>query len=158
MRTPWVIGVSLLASSFSAWAVPSFCNEDFRVIVNNQNSGIVDGRTQIIDNEADYCDVWNELYSLQWPAPACDTSLVDFSTEFAVLVAVGERWDGCHNVDIGCVVRTPADRIGVVAIETEPGPMCLCTDNIVYPSVLAVVERPFTQAQFRTIVQPLQCP
>ena len=134
-----IVGLGLASPSL---AVPPICTEAYEVILDVQYSGIFNSRTQVIDNEVDFCQAWDEIYSIQFPSPPCDTSQVDFTSQVAVVVALGERPNGCYNLDIGCVARTPADRIGVVSVETVAGPTCVCTSALVHPVAIAVIDEP----------------
>ena len=100
---------------------------------------------------------WDTIYSNQFPAPPCDTSLVDFTTETVILVALGWRSNTCFDVNIRCMHRFGPQTVGVLFRESVPGPSCGCGAAITTPTQLVKVDRTYAQALYRNYPRTLQC-
>lgn len=154
-RLLFVLAVGLGSASV---AQAQTCSEPYTVVLNEQYSGVTWAEAHVLTKEVDYCVAWDLIYSNRFPPPPCDTSLVDFSTQVALVASIGSRPDGCHGVDVACVTRTPTDRIGIALAEVVPGPTCICTDAIVDPVLIVAVDKPVTGGQLAWTTQTLSCP
>ncbi len=154
-----ILGFLAIATlSQPADAAPPQCNEGFTTVVHEQYSGVHSQGVMLIEDGQTLCAVWDQIYSNIYPPPGCDTGLIDFSNQVAVVAALGSRPDGCYDIDVGCVHRTPNNTIGVGIVETQPGPDCICTDAIVDPVIVIAIDRPVTDVKFRAVVRELECP
>lgn len=113
----------------------------FTRVLYESNSHIWQEGFEIIGDEEAWCEFWSQLYSRGSPPRPCDTTLIDFSTEVAIVAAIGAYGNGCHGVYVTCV-RKPAGggNIAVEATAIHGGPRCGCTANVVSP--LEVVKIP----------------
>jgi hypothetical protein len=150
------IAVAVAAVPFSADAA-GFCDTPFTVLVDAQYSAVSQPMTWVLENDTDYCDAWDMIHSNQFPAPPCNSSGIDFSTETAIMVALGWRSNGCYNVNVSCVHEFTPNAVGVVYTETQPGPGCFCSQAIVNPVQIVKVEGTYSRAMYRHRTRNLQC-
>jgi len=155
--------LALSAAVFTAALTPTlteaagFCDVHHQVLVSQNNSGISQSMTWLIDNQADYCAAWDMIYANSFPPPPCNTNNIDFTQETAILVALGTRSNGCYNVNVACVHEFTPNAVGVGYVETQPGPGCLCTSVITTPVQLIKVPNTYSRARYLKINRQLQC-
>ena len=134
------------------------CNVPFTRVLHTW-SGFWAERFEVIDDEDAWCDLWSELYGgYYYPLP-CDTTLVDFETEVAVVAGIGARGNGCFNVNVTCI-RKPAGvgNIWVEVIERQPGPYCICAAAVVNPLEIVKMPRFGTRRiSFKKRIEILDC-
>jgi hypothetical protein len=98
----------------------------------------------IVDQEE-----WCQLWSIMRPTEACDTALVHFDREAAVVVALGARSTGGYDVNITCIQSDEeSDAIHVIAVETVPGERCWTTQAFTFPIDVVKIDRPAGPATF----------
>lgn len=114
-------------------------------VVAAQSSGIDAGREEVIRDPEAWERAWREIHARRTPAAALPA--VDFSRQMLLLVALGERPDGCHDVEIAGVERA-GDALRVTAHEIVPGPGCICTMALVQPVHVVGVERAAGEVRF----------
>lgn len=134
------------------------CNVPFTRVLHTW-SGIRTERFEVIDDEDAWCDLWSQLYGWYVPPLPCDTTLVDFDTEVAILAAIGGRLSGCYNVNVACI-RKPAGagNISVDIIERQPGPACICSLGVVFPLEVVKIPRFVTRRTiFKKRIEILDC-
>ena len=126
------------------------CDKQFIPILNTLTSGFSTEEFRMVDNVSDWCRIWDTLYASYSPAPPCDTTLVDFAREVALLAAMGSRSSGGYTVQINCVQSedTPGD-IQVLVTESSPGPNCIVTAAFTSPATVVKVQRPVHTALFQ---------
>lgn len=98
----------------------------FQTVFSSQFSEIRDLRGQLIESQAEWDDVWDEI-GRGGPPPD-----VDFSRNDVALVAAGERPDNCYSIEI----RRIDIRSGLLRVDAdllEPGTGCVCGDVVVHP-------------------------
>jgi len=124
------------------------CDRPFTPILYTSDSN-KSAQTLVIDNLAGWCSFW--------PA-ACSAGLVDFSSEVALVSAIGSRPNTCYSVAITCVKQNGAfDNLAVTYVESCPQSGSLCFQVITTPMHVVKVPRPVAGAAFtRTTVGP--CP
>lgn len=81
------------------------CNVPFENILYEKHSGINEPGDYIVDNEKDFCALWDKIYSNRYPRPKCDTSLVDFEEEFVIASAMGQKPNSCYDNEIACISK-----------------------------------------------------
>lgn len=116
---------------------------------------------RVIRSQEDWCAFWDDLHRRFFPAPPCDTGLIDFSEE-VVLATIGAMFSsGCWDVEIVRVERLagpPHDRALLVDVrETAPGPGCLCTDAFQTPVQAVVVPGTVRRVYFAHHQATLNC-
>lgn len=99
----------------------------FSNVLKQGHSGIVAARTEVIREESRWAAVWSEIHGSG--APPRPT--VDFTREMLVLVGIGERNDGCWDVEI-LELSSAGGRIRVRAEERHRAP-CICTQALTQP-------------------------
>jgi hypothetical protein len=111
-----------------------------------------------LSDESEWCSLWDRIYSIDSPKPPCDTSLIDFRTEVALVAAIGGRPDGCFSVKITCVHRdSVSNSLTVYVTESTPGANCLCTASLVNPIDVVKVSDPVGFATFIQQTAPASC-
>ncbi|HEV8199957.1 MAG TPA: thrombospondin type 3 repeat-containing protein [Candidatus Polarisedimenticolia bacterium] len=95
------------------------CDQPFTTVLN-ATDGPTSAQFFVIDNLADWC---------AFRPSACVSGLIDFSTEVAVVAAIGTRTNGCYSVQFTCMRR---DGAGVLAdaMLYAPSSSCGCPDNM----------------------------
>lgn len=83
---------------------------------------------------------WDALLARLAVAPAAPPPEVDFAQRLLVVVASGEQPTGGYAIRVADA-RLEAGALHVRVIETAPGPGCLVTQALTYPSQLASLPR-----------------
>jgi hypothetical protein len=111
--------------------------------------GYSEPRFFVIDNETDWCMVWSDLFRDSPMSPPCDRTLVDFSTEVALVASVGMRGSGGYAVRFVCVQSSDVPgAIEVFVEQSAPGDGCVTSLAVTYPFAIARVARPVSAASF----------
>lgn len=113
----------------------------FQTVFLSQFSEIRDLRGQLIESQAEWDDVWDEI-GRGGPPPD-----VDFSRDDVALVAAGERPDNCYSIEI----RRIDIRSGLLRVDAdllEPGTNCVCGDVVVNPVHAVRLRRTDRRADF----------
>jgi hypothetical protein len=149
---------SLRASYSGHQTVESRCNVPFEFVMAEHQSGIAQGRDFVIRDEEEWCRFWDEVYSFLYPPPECNTELIDFTEEVAIISALGTRPNSCYANAITCIedrVLTAVSKIskkgGVMTVYVEeiiPGFNCHCLFSIVKPVYVVKVKKPVTNVRF----------
>jgi len=135
------------------------CDKTATPVLHQQFSGIDEEGFRIIDNETEWCEFWDQVHSIMFPAPPCDTTSIDFATEVALVATLGGRPNSCHGVEIECVQALGASgNIRVHVAQWEPGENCACLQVVVHPVDVVKVDRPVEKAQMRWKTSALDCP
>ncbi len=146
-----------IAASASAHATPN-CDEPFTEVLRLSISGIFSEQFRVIDNEAEWCAFWTEAYINSLPPPPCNTTLIDFDTEVAIVAAIGSRSNSCFGVDITCVGRAGnSENVRVEVVERQPSVSCLCLPVIVSPLQVVKIARPVHRANFKKRIEVREC-
>jgi hypothetical protein len=74
---------------------------------------------------------------------------VDFSTKMVIAVFGGQKPAGCFDTQVSEVVESNG-KLVVTVTETVPGPLVLCTANIVFPAHFVEVDRSDAPVEFLT--------
>lgn len=134
------------------------CDAGATDVLSRQNTGLMTEQFRVIEDEQEWCEVWDQIHSRISPAPDCDTTLVDFDTEVALLAALGSRPNGCYGVSIACVNRIGgSENLRVTVRETVPGKGCVCTQATVSPVAIVKVDRPVGTVDFFKRTAMLRC-
>jgi len=157
---PRVLSFLLLAAAavVVAQAQGGSCDVAATEVLHRQSSGVAFQQLRVIETETEWCAFWEEVFSNVSPAPDCDTTQIDFSSEVAVVAAIGNRPNGCYNADISCVnQRGQSDDLRVTVQEIVPGKGCLCTQATVSPVDVVKVPRPVGRVDFFLKKATLSC-
>ena len=153
-----VLGVALLTAGPAVVANAGSCDTSFTELLQRQSSGVTAEQYRVIDNVDDWCDFWDEVHGIIFPAPECPVDVVDFATEVVLVAAIGSRPNGCYGVDISCInKRGQSDDLRVTVTETVPGPACACTQATVNPVDAVAVDRPVGNVDFFKKTAKLDC-
>jgi hypothetical protein len=140
-------------------AVGQACDKEMTTILSMTYSGIREPRIEIIDNETDWCDFWNEAYRIMFPQPPCDLDSIDFDTEVAVVVAIGSRPTSGYGAGVSCIQKLgESGNIRVHAVEGVPDEGCALLPVVVNPVKVVKVDRPVKNAKFRKEIVVFPCP
>lgn len=100
----------------------------------------------VIRDSAGWSDAWQTIHERTSPVPALPP--IDFSAEVVLLVALGERNSGGHDI----LILSAAERGDTVVVrvrETSPGSGCITTGALTQPMDLARLPRPGSAVAFR---------
>ncbi|HYO16774.1 MAG TPA: protease complex subunit PrcB family protein [Thermoanaerobaculia bacterium] len=106
----------------------------FETLYQSQFSDIDDSGEEIVRSSSEWRRVWDAI-GADRPLPS-----VNFDRDMVAVVAIGERPDGCYDVEI----RDIEVDFGVIEVEVdliEPGSNCGCSDVIVQPVHAVVLDR-----------------
>jgi hypothetical protein len=118
------------------------------------NSGFVDSTRQVVRTETAFETAWEDVVGSIMPPPELPT--VDFQRDMVLVVAQGERPQGCHSIQVTDAFGDGID-LTVTVTETEPTPSCGgCTQAVVQPVEVVRVPRA-DQVDFRTEIAD-NCP
>jgi hypothetical protein len=97
----------------------------------------------VIRNEVAWCHFWDDVFANRYPPPPCDTTLIDFQTEPAIVSAIGSRRNGCYDSRTHCLHSAEHGKWNVDAeiLDRTPGPGCICSRAIVNPVHVVKVKR-----------------
>ena len=119
-------------------------------------NSIKDPLCMFIDNESQWCEFWDHV---GWSA--CDTTLIDFHREVAVVLALGNKPDTCHTVSIEKICRqgSMGAELNVLGIETTfpVDENCGCFTAIVQPLDVVRIKRPVSAVTCYTRAEPATC-
>lgn len=132
---------ALAAVSMPRASEDTACLAPLGEVLYMSNSGVELAQFRLIDNEQDWCELWDDAFSEQDPAPACDTSMVDFRFESVIVAAVGWGGTGCGSTRIECIDRHPTANSATASIvTTEAGYGCACPAVAVLWAPLHIVK------------------
>jgi hypothetical protein len=124
-------GDSYMGDTMNAVPDPFDCNTTFTTAVREFNGG-QSPQLEVVSTQDDWCALWVEIYSTAGTGPPCNTGLVDFQTQVA-LVAATSGPTTCTGIEITCVQRDPDDSLTVVYRVHTPQPGELCGQLYVNP-------------------------
>ena len=148
------VALGLLSLNSESFA-ESTCDREIAPLFTNEYSGISSPQYRLIDNLSDWCQVWDAFFGDLSPKPPCNTELVDFSREVAVLAATGLHSSGGFPVQITCVRSGgSSSNIQVLVTESSPAPGCPVTGIPTRPATIVKVHRPVRKTifKFETVV------
>jgi len=156
LSTPVFLAVPALADG-QGKALGRACDKLGEPLLMMSQSGFTEERFQIIGNQQDWCDFWDQAHSIMFPQPLCPA--IDFDTHAVVAVALGERPDSCHGVTVPCMQALgESGNIRVFVEEIVPDESCICLDVVVKPVSVWLVEQPVKNAKVRKQISILSCP
>jgi hypothetical protein len=129
------------------------------VVFYAQQSGSWSRTLQVVNDEAAWCELWDQLHQWLWPEPPCDTSLVDFTTHSAVVVGLGTRPNLCYgmSVPLACRPERAPEQLRLSVVESVPGADCFCGQSLVQPLAVLAVERPVKGVSIERRVAAFDC-
>ena len=136
---------------------PLSCNTPFQPVLDQGYSG-AERQFRVIGDQVAWCSLWEEVYRAFTSPPPCDTSLIDFGREVALVAGMGGAPSGCYGIAVTCVHHdeTTLDLL-VYVTEAAPGPPCICTLSLTNPLTVVKVSRPIGNATFISRNVTLDC-
>jgi hypothetical protein len=129
VRSLLIIGLILLSTGSAIYALD--CNVSFTTVVKMGPSGYCQANDFVIDNQADFCNFWNQVHMLMWPAPPCPG--IDFSTYVVIVTAMGRKPNACYSTQITCIEEDQQGNYTVHVTDLFPKPGMFCPQMIVCP-------------------------
>jgi hypothetical protein len=117
----------------------------FETVASSLHSAITQSRTSVVKDAAALNALWAEHAKFQVPAP--DAPKVDFSHQMVLAVFGGGLPNPCHSMGINRVAST-GDKIVVEYAEYDMTPVRICTQMVIEPMQLVVVERSDAPVEF----------
>lgn len=102
-------------------------------------SGMMEPLRAAVFDEAKFAEYWNQAFSANDPGAVMPK--VDFSREFVVVVALGERSSGGHAVEV-TGADGEGDGVEVAIVTTTPGKNCVVTLSMTRPLDFVKITRP----------------
>lgn len=99
----------------------------------------------VITNEADWQNLWNELFKKQEPAPMPPE--IDFSKNNVIAVFAGQKSNGGYQIEITSIASV-GNTLTVTVKQTSPGPNCIVTENITFPGQIVTIPKTNTKVKF----------
>jgi hypothetical protein len=129
------------------------------VVLYQQMSGLWTPTTKIVDNEAQWCELWDQIHDWILPAPECDRTLIDFDTHAGVVVGLGSRPNLCYSLALPLVCESPkaSGHLRVTVVEGVPGASCMCAMALVQPLAVIAVERSVESVSLKRRLQVYDC-
>jgi hypothetical protein len=131
--------------------MPALAQESFTRMLTQRTSGFDEPAELVIRDRAALEAAWARVFNQVQgnPAPA-----VDFTRESVLLVALGNRSTGGHDVHVEAVSRS-GDGAVVRYSATSPGPGCVTTQGVTSPVDVVRVPRIAGTVRFerRNVVQ-----
>lgn len=124
------------------------------VLSTTQSSGVHGSRRQVIREDAAFAAAWDEIFEPFLPPPPRPE--VDFEQSVVAIAASGERPNGCYLISADEAFSNGV-HIVVRVTESEPGPLCSCTANLVEPVAVVQVPRAGGDVVFETRTETLAC-
>lgn len=155
LLTLLVVLLPVLACDDGSPTAPAGTPLVVETLAQAQSSGFSAPRRSLVRSQGELAQLWQTLHAGQRPVPA--VPVVDFARETAVLVAVGERINGCYGVEVS---RAGLTRDGVVHLEvteTVPGPSCGCTQVLTQPVHLIKLALVSDRASYSERTSQLRC-
>jgi hypothetical protein len=130
------------------------CDVVFVDVLHQLAQGPYFPESRLIFDQAEWCRLW----SIMRPTEECDTSLVDFDREAAVVVALGVRMTGGYSVKITCIqMGEESDAIQVFSVETAPGAGCWTEQALTFPVDIVKIDRSTVPATFEKSIVIHDC-
>ena len=123
-------------------------------LAQTSSAGFPTPSQEVIRTEDDWTQVWETLYSGQRPQPS--RPAIDFDRQMVVLAAGGPG-NGCFQVEITRAMRKADGSLEVEVTNTEPGPTCVCTEQLIQPVHVVRLERVEGPERFMLRRQQLNC-
>ena len=113
----------------------------FETVLLTQDSDLDDSLGLVIDDQAEWDDVWDEI-GRGGPPPD-----IDFRRDELLLVSAGSRPNGCYSLQIRRV-RLRGGLLEVDADLNEPGSGCICPQGTVRPVHVVRIRETGRRADF----------
>lgn len=116
-----------------------------QVLAEDNNSGIMQTREQVIRDQQAWTTLWKEHSASASNAPS-----VDFSQKMVVALFLGQRANGCASIEDVSIWRQG----GVSRVshrDTYPSPSTVCTQAITSPALFIVIPRNDDRFEFNRI-------
>lgn len=123
-------------------------------LVKSEHSGLNDSTRLVVRDRATWETLWASIHASVTPAPP--VLAPDFGEELAVVVALGERPSGGHEIRVDSVTRHERGLV-VYVTKTEPGSGCFTTGVIVHPVHAVRVPRVVGAVRFRETMEATAC-
>jgi hypothetical protein len=117
----------------------------FETIASDSYSGVAQARTVVVKDAAAFGKLWAEHGKYRIPPP--DAPKVDFGHQMVLAVFDGAQPNGCRSMSVTGVVSA-GDRIVLAYAESELQTFAVCTEALVQPMQMVVVERSDAPVEF----------
>lgn len=101
-------------------------------------SGMAEPLRAAVFDEAKFAEYWNQAFANQSPTP--ELPKVDFSREFVVVAALGERSSGGYGIEVSGAEG--GHSVDVEVITTSPGKYCVVTLALTQPVDFVKITKP----------------
>lgn len=123
-------------------------DQPFTVLAASANAKSAVDHDVVAKDAASFTRLWLELTGATTGMPK-----VDFDTSMVIGVFMGTRANGCYTTEVAALARTDR-RLRVTRVDTVPDDKVICTQGLVAPAQLVVVERSDLPLDFTLRVQP----
>lgn len=113
------------------------------------HSGMLEPLRTAVFDEAKFAEYWNQAFGAN--NPALELPKVDFSREFVVVAALGERSTGGYIIEVASAEGTRGVEVKVMT--TAPGKGCAVTLAMTQPVDFVKITRPTSGATPVTFVE-----
>lgn len=120
----------------------------------SQYSGFGDPARIVVDDAAQWAEVWARLWNNQRPLPPLPA--VDFAREVVIVAAMGSRPTGGYGVRVQDAA-VQANQVVVRAVETSPGSGCVTTQAFTAPADVVKLPRTDRPVRFETVAAVRDC-
>lgn len=127
-----LIVLTLIIVLVGALVYAQNCNVNFKDVLKIKISGSCTTNDWVIDNQADFCTFWNQLYAQTYPTPDCPT--INFNTYVVIVTAMGQQINSCYNTEITCIEDDGYGNYTVYVQDTYPQPRQQCQQVMVCPT------------------------
>ena len=128
---------------------------EFVTIAKESYSGANKKENVIITNEKAWEELWDKIYSTQFPKPKAPD--IDFKKEIVIGVLAGEFSTGGYSIEI-VEIQQSNKQINVKVKSKSPGPKCGVTSALTQPIHLAKMANPnYTEFVFTEKNQITNC-
>lgn len=117
-------------------------------------SGFGEPARIVVDDAAQWAEVWDRLWNDQAPAPPLPA--VDFQREVVIVAAMGRRPTGGYHIRVQ-EAAAHADHVAVTVVEAAPGVACVVTQAFTAPTDVVRVARAGLPVRFRTVEAAPAC-
>jgi hypothetical protein len=124
----------------------------FAVLDVSSVSGVQTAQNLVIKDSAAWGALWATHTGSMTPAPVIPG--VDFSKKMVIAVFLGQRANGCYDIDDLSVWRS-AGKINVAHRDHVPGATSVCSMGIITPAYLIELDRSDEPVEFNAISAPL---
>lgn len=128
-KTLLIAGLILILTGSVVYALE--CNVSFTTVLRMGASGYCQANDWVIDNQAEFCNFWNQANVIRYPPPPCPE--IDFSTYVVIVTAMGTKPNSCYSTEIYCVEEDQQGNYTVYVKDYYPRKGWFCLAMMVCP-------------------------